>query len=112
MDQVHVENNITTMLIVLNKLKIVQNKCIRFCIHTGNRKHIGFAEYKKINWLPIELWHQQSVCALVHNFFNDRTPAYMTDIFHIKASNKGTRNSFMQLQSPQVKVMDKKGLHS
>ena len=94
----------------LNKLKIVQNKCIRFCLHTGNREHIGFAEYKKINWLPIELRHQQSVCVLVHNFFNDRTPAYMTDIFHIKASNKGTRNSFMQLSKPSSKSNGQKGL--
>ena len=61
------------------------------------------------NWNKV-IRHQQSVCALVHNFFNDRTPAYMTDIFHIKASNKGTRNSFMQLSKPSSKSNGQKGL--
>ena len=34
----------------------------------------------------------------------------MTDIFHIKASNKGTRNSFMQLSKLSSKSNGQKGL--
>ena len=32
----------------LKKLKVAQNKCIRFCLQTGNRKHVGYAEYERI----------------------------------------------------------------
>ena len=60
---------------MLKKLKFAQNKCIRFCLQTGNRKHVGYAEYERIDWLPTELRHRQSVCALVQNFFENKCPA-------------------------------------
>ena len=70
---------------MLKKLKVAQNKCIRFCLQTGNRKHVGYAEYERIDWLPTELRYHQSVCALVHNFFENKCPAYMSDMFHPKS---------------------------
>ena len=93
-----------------NKLKIAQNKCIRFCLHTGNRKHIGFTEYEQISWLPVDLRFQQSVCSLVHNFFNNKAPAYMSDMFLPKVTKTQTRNSFMQLYKPCSKTHGQKGL--
>ena len=60
---------------MLKKLNVAQNKCIRFCLQTGNRKHVGYAEYERIDWLPTELRYHQSVCALVHNFFENKCPA-------------------------------------
>ena len=35
------------------KLQTTQNKCIRFCLLLGNREHVGFEEFEKINWLNI-----------------------------------------------------------
>ena len=36
-----------------DKVRICQNKCIRFCRPLGNRSHIGIREFKEINWLPV-----------------------------------------------------------
>jgi len=38
---------------LLKKLQIMKNKCIRFCLQLDNRSHIGEAQFKKINWLPV-----------------------------------------------------------
>ena len=34
------------------KLQTCQNKCIRFCLNMGNREHVRYNEFKKINCLP------------------------------------------------------------
>ena len=93
-----------------NKLRVAQNKCIRFCLHLGRRRHIGFTEFEQINWLPIELRYQQSVCSLVHNFFRNKSPAYMSDIFYQKENKIQTRNSVLQLIKPSSKTNGQKGL--
>ena len=95
---------------MLKKLKVAQNKCIRFCLQTGNRKHVGYAEYERIDWLPTELRHHQSVCALVHNFFENKCPAYMSDMFHPKSIKVQTRNSILQLSKPSSKASGHKGI--
>ena len=93
-----------------NKLRVAQNKCIRFCLQTGNRKHIGYSEYEQINWLPTELRYHQSVCSLVHNFFAKKSPSYMSDMFHPKSTKIQTRNSVLQLTKPSSKTSGQKGL--
>ena len=95
---------------MLKKLKVAQNKCIRFCLQTGNRKHVGYAEYERIDWLPTELRHHQSVCALVHNFFENKCPAYMSDMLHPKSIKVQTRNSTLQLSKPSSKASGQKGI--
>ena len=37
-----------------DKLQVLQNKCIRFCPRLGNRMHLGYPDFKKIGWLPVE----------------------------------------------------------
>ena len=49
------------------KIQILQNKCIRFCLSLGNRQHIGYQEFKDINWLPTKQRYEQNVCTKVHN---------------------------------------------
>ena len=95
---------------MLKKLKVAQNKCIRFCLQTGNRKHVGYAEYERIDWLHPERRHHQSVCALVHNFFENKCPAYMSDMFHPKSIKVQTRNSTLQLAKPSSKASGHKGI--
>ena len=36
----------------VKKIKICQNKCIRFCLKLKNRDHVGVKEFREINWLP------------------------------------------------------------
>ena len=93
-----------------SKLRVAQNKCIRFCLRTGSRKHIGFKEYKQIDWLPTELRYNQSVCVLAHKFFNNKCPAYMADMFHAKTTKVRTRNSTLQLFKPSSKTNGQMGL--
>ena len=35
-----------------NKLKTAQNACIRVCLGTERKKHIGLNYFEKINWQP------------------------------------------------------------
>ena len=34
-----------------NKLQVLQNKCIRFCLQLGSREHIGTEHFDTTNWL-------------------------------------------------------------
>ena len=36
-----------------DKLKVTQNKCIRFCLKLQCREHISNEHFQKLNWLPI-----------------------------------------------------------
>lgn len=86
------------------KLNVAQNKCIRFCLLLGNRNHIGFNEFEKINWLPIKYRNKQSNCSLVHNFFQNKCPNYMSDTFTVNENQTRTRNSSLQLNKPVCKT--------
>ena len=94
---------------LLKKVTVAQNKCIRFCLQSNSRKHVGYEEYDQINWLPVELRFHQSVCTSVHNFFNDKAPGYMADIF-LRDDAKRTRNSILHLKKPLAKTNGQKSL--
>ena len=83
------------------KLQTAQNKCIRFCLLLGNREHIGFEEFEKINWLNINDRFQQCLSVSAFKFFNNECPTYMSDIF-LPVTNRrvSTRNSFLKLDQP------------
>ena len=38
-----------------NKLQVLQNKCICFCLQLDSGKHTETEHFDKINWLPIDL---------------------------------------------------------
>jgi len=82
----------------------MQNKCIRFSLFLGNRTHIGVDEFNKINWLPVNERFTQITSAYVFKFFNNKTPAYIKDVFEpVRESGRNTRNSFLKLNQPSVK---------
>ena len=83
------------------KLQTLQNKCIRFCLNLNNRDHIGLTEFEKINWLPINDRFEQCISLTTFKFFNNRSPAYMNDIFK-PAGHPITNNraSFLKLIQP------------
>ena len=83
------------------KLQTAQNKCIRFCLLLGNRKHIGIDELELINWLNINDRVEQCISVSAFKYFNNKSPDYMTDVFlpvcNYRAS---TRNSYQKLTQP------------
>ena len=83
------------------KLQTLQNKCIRFCLNLNNRDHIGLTEFEKINWLPINDRFEQCISSTTFKFFNNRSPAYMNDVFKPAGHPiTNTRASFLKLIQP------------
>ena len=83
------------------KLQTLQSKCIRFCLNLSNRDHIGLTKFEKINWLPINDRFEQSISSTTFNFFNNRSPAYMNNVFKPAGHpNTNTRASFLKLIQP------------
>ena len=94
-----------------NKLKVVQNKCIRFCLRKTFRSHIGFEDYLNINWLPVELRVNQIILCSVFKFFQKTCPNFMTEIFDpVENQNMITRTSILRLHQPKRKT--KSGMNS
>ena len=57
--QPHFDNGCTSWYPLLskafkNKLKMAQNKCMRFCLELPPRGHISSSHFKKISWLLVE----------------------------------------------------------
>ena len=83
------------------KLQTLQNKCVRFCLNLNNRDHIGLTEFEKINWLPINDRFEQCISSTTFKFFNNRSPAYMNDVFKPAGHPiTNTRASFLKLIQP------------
>ena len=83
------------------KLQIVQNKCIRFCLQSGYRKHIGVREFEAINWLPVGVRFEQCVNTHVYKCYHKLCPDYMSEIFSpAKSSERRTRSSSFKLTRP------------
>lgn len=82
------------------KIQVSQNKCIRFCLSLGNRDHIGVNEFQKINWLPVRERFEQCMCVGVYKFFNNVSPAYMSDMLKITQTSHNTRRSTLMLKQP------------
>ena len=81
----------------------MQNKCIRFCLQLDNRSHIGEAQFK--TRLPVSVRVNQISNTYVFNFFADKTPFYMKELFEVLENrNMSTRNSFLKLRQPSVKT--------
>ena len=88
-----------------DKLQVLQNKCIRFCLHLGNRDHIGIEEFQAINWLPVNDRFLQQVASNAFKFFHSTCPKYMSELFD--ATNEShivTRSSLLKLKLPFCKT--------
>ena len=82
------------------RLQATQNKCIRFCLRLGNRTHLGYSDFKKINWLPVEDRVFQCISAYAFKFFIKKCPAYVNDLFLPINSTIITRQNDMGLYQP------------
>ena len=84
-----------------SKVQIMQNKCIRFCLQLRPLDHIGQHHFQRMNWLNVRDRFNQCLCSAVFNFIHNRSPQYMSEIFHIAPQiNIGTRCSKLKLILP------------
>ena len=58
---------------------------------------IGFNEFKEINWLNVNDRFEQCVNTNVFEFFNNRSPSYMAEIYH---PNSIIGSIFLKLKQP------------
>ena len=63
-----------------NKLQVLKNKCIRFCLQMDNREHMRTEHFDKINWLIIDQRFKQCLFTNVFKFFPKMCPQYMNAI--------------------------------
>ena len=54
-----------------NKLQLLQNNNIRFCLQLDKRQHIGTENFDKIIWLPIDQRFKQCLSTSVFKFFSE-----------------------------------------
>jgi len=85
---------------IIMKVQTSQNKCIRFCLNMGNRDHIGFAEFRKINWLPTRERFEQCVLVNIFKFFSNSAPKYFSEMYHPDVQGYNTRSSYQKLKPP------------
>ena len=84
-----------------NKLQVLQNNCIRFCLQLDNIEHIGTEHFDKISCLPIEQRFKQCLSTSVFKFFSEMCPQYMNEIYQTtNQNNTVTRNSSLKLFQP------------
>ena len=95
-----------------NKLQVLQNKCIRFCLRLDNREYIRTEHFDMINWLPIDQRFKQCLSTSVFKFFSKMCPQYMKEIYKTtNQNNTVTRNYFLKLFQPlRTKALSQKYL--
>ena len=84
-----------------NKIQIMQNKCIRFCLKLDSMSHIGKNELEKINWLNTYDRYRQNLCTIVFNSLHGKCPLYISEIFDVvQQGNRNTRFSYLKIRQP------------
>ena len=87
-----------------SKLKILQNKCIRFCLNLDIKAHIGLTEFQKINWLPINDRFEQFISSMVFKYFSYLNPLYKNEVFNLAGQNTtAARTSLFKLSQAMRK---------
>ena len=89
-----------------NKLQVLQNKCILFCLQLDNIEHIGTKHFDKISWFPIHQRFKQCLSTSAFKFFFEVCPQSMNEIYQTtNQKNTVTRNSSLKLFQPQMFVV-------
>ena len=66
----------------------------------GNREHIEFKEFNKINWLPTKERFEQCVLVNIYTFFSKLAPKYFSEMYHPFVQCYNTRSSYQKLKIP------------
>lgn len=64
-----------------NKLQVTQNKLIRFILGLDPRSHIGPAQFRELNWLPVSKRVDQIILCHVFKVKKGLAPDYMLEGF-------------------------------
>ena len=82
-----------------NKMQIMKNKCIRFCLRLGKMHHISEENFRVINWLPTSKRVDQCINTISFKFVNNTCPYYLKEIFEFPPHCRiDTRNKFAKLK--------------
>ena len=83
------------------KIKIMQNKCIRFCLALDKMHQTSEEEFSLINWLPASKRVDQYINNNTFKFANSTCLYYMEEIFEFAPHYRiDTRNKFAKLKIP------------
>ena len=76
---------------------------------THSRSHVGTAEFKEMNWLPVEHRVAQMKLNLVYKIVNGSAPGYLQNDFnHVSQTHRySTHHSVSSLCIPSVKSAGK-----
>ena len=74
------------------KLKIGENKRIRFCLELPPRGHINPSNFRKINWLPVERRLELCTSTTDFKYWKGVAPSYLNDMFMPSLNNSNTRS--------------------
>jgi hypothetical protein len=88
------------------KLQTAQNKMIRFVLNTGNRFHLSYDSFRKLQWLSVQKRMDYLTLSSMYNVYYHCAPSYMLSQFN-RLSNQhhyGTRNVNWNFSVPNVKT--------
>ena len=83
------------------RLQVMQNKCICFCLQLDKMSTISHKEFKDLSWLPVITRFEQCVISIVFKFINGICPYYLNEVFKFAPEgNICLRNTFLKLKRP------------
>ena len=84
-----------------NKIQIMQNKCIWYCLQLDKMTHISKNKFETLNWLPVKDRFNQSINSIVFKYFTKQCPSYLNEVFELASPNNlRTRNRYLKLICP------------
>ena len=92
------------------KLQTAQNKMIRFVLGKNSRFHVGYKEFKNLNWLNVTRRVDYFTYLLMFNISCGTAPDYMSSLFKSKNSIQCiTRRNQKSFVLPHVKSRERQG---
>ena len=86
-----------------NKIQVIQNKYIRFCLKLDKIHHISENEFRLINWLRTSKRVDRCINTIAYNSVHNTCPYYLNEIFEFsRCCRIGTGNNFSKLNSSSV----------
>ena len=96
---------------IKNKLQVTQNNCIRLCLKKANRSQPIYQNFVAMNLLSAAGRVKQMILYNFFNFFQDKCPTFMKEIFiPVDYQSINTRSYYQKLVQPKRKT--KAGLNS
>ena len=86
------------------RFQFTQNKCVPYCLDLPQRFHISTTQFRKINWLPVELRVVLCTATIVFKYWKQLTPSCFNEIF-TPSFNKYNTRSQMALDTPLQKTV-------